>query len=109
MQKTKDLSVGLSDTLDFILLLDGIRVGTALGGVDDFVSQALGDALQVSERGGTCTGNHQVQGLVHATVRGYIDGLATDNPSRSDTGTVFTGARVGNSLDDDLNWILVGH
>ena len=45
------LSVGLGDTLELVLLLDGVRVGRALGGVDQLVGEALGDGLGVVEGG----------------------------------------------------------
>ena len=43
------LSVGLGDTLDLVLLLDRIAVGRVLGGVDELVSKALSDGLDVAE------------------------------------------------------------
>ena len=45
------LTVGLGDTLQLILLLDGVRVGGSLGGVDELVGQALSDGLDVTEGG----------------------------------------------------------
>jgi hypothetical protein len=47
----KRLSVGLSNTLELILLLDGVAVGRLLRGVDELISQALSDGLDVSESG----------------------------------------------------------
>jgi len=44
------LSVGLGDTLKFVLLLDGVAVRAALGGVDQLVGQALSNRLDVTER-----------------------------------------------------------
>jgi len=46
---TLDLTVGLGDTLELVLLLDGVRVGRTLGGVDELISQALGNGLDVPE------------------------------------------------------------
>ena len=43
------LSVGFGDTLEFVLLLDGVAVRAALGGVDQLVGQAFGDGLDVTE------------------------------------------------------------
>ena len=43
------LSVRFGDTFEFVLLLDSIGVGRSLGGIDEFVSQALGNSLDVSE------------------------------------------------------------
>ena len=45
------LSVGLGHTLQLVLLLDGVAVGAALGGVDQLVAEALGDGLNVPEGG----------------------------------------------------------
>ena len=45
------LSVGLGHTLQLILLLDGVAVGAALGGVDQLIAEALSDRLDVPEGG----------------------------------------------------------
>ena len=58
------LSVRLGDTFEFVLLLDSVAVGAALGGVDQLIGQALGDGLDVTERGFTSTGAQQPDGLV---------------------------------------------
>lgn len=47
----RKLSVRLGDTLELVLLLDGVRVGRALGGVDKLISETLGDGLGVVEGG----------------------------------------------------------
>ena len=39
------LSVRLGDSLKLILLLDGVRVGRSLGGVDELIGETLGDGL----------------------------------------------------------------
>ena len=57
------LSVRLGDTFEFVLLLDSVAVGAALGGVDQLIGQALGDGLDVAERGLTSTGAQQPDGL----------------------------------------------
>merc|ERR1711968_115562 len=44
-----NLPVGLSHALDLVLLLDGVRVGRALGSVDELLSEALSDGLDVAE------------------------------------------------------------
>lgn len=48
------LSVRLGDTLDLVLLLDGIAVGRVLGGVDELISKALSDGLDVAESRLSC-------------------------------------------------------
>lgn len=47
------LSVRLGDSLKLILLLDGVRVGRSLGGVDKLIGKTLGDRLGVVESGFT--------------------------------------------------------
>ena len=50
------LSVALCYTLQLVLLLDSVRVAASLGSVDQLLSQALGNRLDVAERGLTGTG-----------------------------------------------------
>ncbi|KAF8360002.1 hypothetical protein PRIPAC_94997 [Pristionchus pacificus] len=40
-------TVKLGDTLELVLLLDGVAVGGFLGGVDQLVGQALSDRLDI--------------------------------------------------------------
>ena len=47
--KSFSLSVGLGNTLKFVLLLDSITVGGALGSIDQLISKTLGDGLDVTE------------------------------------------------------------
>lgn len=100
------LTVGLGDTLELVLLLDGVAVGGSLGGVDELVGQALGDALDVPEGGLAGAGAQQPDGLVDAAQRGHIHGLATHGSGAADTGGVLTGARVDDGLDQDLQGVL---
>jgi len=73
-----DLSVGLGDTLQLILLLDGVGVAASLGSVDQLFSKALGDGLDVAESGFTGTDGKEGDGLVDTAKRGDIDGLSSD-------------------------------
>ena len=57
------LTVGLGDTLELVLLLDGVAVGATLGSVDQLVGQALGDRLDVTERGFTGAGAKEPDSL----------------------------------------------
>ena len=106
---TTNLSVGLGNTLELILLLDGVRVAGSLGSVDQLLSQALSDGLDVSESSLTGTDGKESDGLVDTAKWGDIDGLATDGTSGSDTGGVFTWTTVDDGIDGDLDWVLVGH
>lgn len=103
------LPIALGDTFQLVLLLDGVGVGAALGGVDEFFSETLGNGLDVSERGLTGTDGDQGNGLVDTSERGDIDGLATDGTGGTNSGAVFTGTAVGNGVDGNLERVLVGH
>ena len=58
------LPIALSHTLQLVLLLDRIRVRTPLGGVDQLLSKAFGDGLDVSESGFTGTDGQEGNGLI---------------------------------------------
>lgn len=103
------LSVGLGDTLELILLLDGVRVAASLGSVDQLFSKALGNALDVAERGLAGTDGEEGDTLVDTAEGRDIDGLATDGTGGTDTGGVFAGTAVDNGIDGDLDGVLVGH
>lgn len=79
---------------------------TYLGGVDQLISQALGDGLDVAERGLTGTRAQQPDGLVDAAQGRHIDGLATDGAGAANAGRVFAGARVLDGVHQDLDRVL---
>ena len=64
----------------------------------------LGDGLDVTESGGTCTLGDQVDGLVDTAHGGHVDSLATDDTAGANTRGVLTGGRV----DDGVNKLLDG-
>ena len=103
------LSVGLGDTLELILLLDGVRVGRTLGGVDELLSKALSNRLDVAESGLTGTDGQESNGLVDTAEGRDIDSLATDGTGGTNTGGVLTGTAVDDGVDGDLDGVLVGH
>ena len=102
------LTVGLGNTFDFILLLDSVRVGGTPSGIDQFFSKTFSHRLQVTERGLTCTSSKQVQCVVDATEWGHINGLTTDDTGTTHACGIFTWSRVDDSIDDDLDRVLVG-
>lgn len=57
------LTVGLGNSFELVLLLDGVGVGASLGGVHDLVSEALGDGLDVSESSFSSTGADEPDSL----------------------------------------------
>lgn len=99
------LAVGLGDTLDLILLLDGRGVGGTLGGVEDLISEALSDGLSVLEGSSAGTLGDQVNGRVDATKGGNIDGLTTDSTLGTDTGGILTGTSVHDGVAEDLDGV----
>ena len=102
----RSLSVGLGDTLELVLLLDGVRVGASLGGVDQLIGEALGDGLDVPEGSLAGPGAEEPDGLVHTPQGGHIDGLATDGTGTTDTGGVLTGSGVDDGVDQHLQGVL---
>jgi hypothetical protein len=103
------LPIALCHTLQLILLLDSIRVAASLCRVDKFFSQALSDALDITERCLTGTNSEESDSLVYSAQRRDIDSLATNGTSRSDTCAILTRAAVHDGVDSDLNGVLVGH
>lgn len=81
---------------------------TYLGGVDDLVSEAFGNALEGTESGVLGTLVHQIERLVDAAERGDIDSLAADDTTGADTGRILTGTSVSGSLNKDLDRVLAG-
>lgn len=74
-----------------------------------YLSKALGNGLDVTERSLTSTNGEQGNGLVDTAQRGDIDGLATDGTLGTDTGGVLTGTAVDNGVAENLERVLVGH
>jgi len=100
-------SVTLGNTLNLVLLANGIgALRGGLGGIDDLVSESLGNALEGTECGILGTLVHQVKRLVDAAERGDIHSLAADNTTGADTGRILTGTSVGGSLNKDLDRVL---
>jgi hypothetical protein len=103
-----NLSVGLGDSLNLILLLDGERVGGFLGAVHDLISQALGTRLDVSEGAVSSTLSDQGDSLVDSSKWGDINSLSSDNTTRSDTGGIFSSTTVLDGINKNLDGVLIG-
>ena len=97
------LSVGLGDTLELVLLLDGVGVGRTLGGVDELLSKALGNRLDVAESGLTGTDGQEGDGLVDPPEGRDIDGLSPDGSLGTDSGRVLSGTGVDDGVNQDLH------
>jgi len=102
------LSVRLGNTLQLILLLDSIAVAASLGSVNQLLSQALGNGLDVPEGSFTGTDGEEGDGLVDAAEGRYVDGLSADGTGGTDSGGVFAGAAVDDGVDGNLEGVGVG-
>mmetsp|Transcript_16199 Transcript_16199/g.29129 ORF Transcript_16199/g.29129 Transcript_16199/m.29129 type:complete len:207 (-) Transcript_16199:37-657(-) len=103
------LTVGLGNTLDFVLLFDCVAIVLVLRSVYDLVSEAFGNGLKTAERSKTSTSGHHVNGDVHPTQRRDIDGLSPRNTSGTDTCGIFTRTSVHDGVDVHLDRVLLCH
>lgn len=100
------LTVGLGNSLQLILLLDGVGGRGTLGGVDQLFSQTFSNGLDVSERGLSGTNGDQGNGGVDSSQRRDIDSLSSDGTGRTDSGGVFSGTRVDDTVNNNLKRVL---
>jgi hypothetical protein len=103
------LSVALSHSLQLILLLNSIAITAPLRRINQLLSQALSNALDVPESRFTSTDCEEGDGLIDTTERRHIDGLTTDSSGAANTGAIFSGTAVDDGIDGDLERVLVGH
>merc|ERR1719382_2135532 len=103
-----NLSVRLGDTFKFVLLLDSVGVGTSLGSVDELISKTFSNGFDVSEAGFTGTSAQQPDGLVDTSERRHIYSLTTNSTGTTNPGGIFSGSRVNDSVDQNLEWVLAG-
>ena len=100
------LSVSLGVSLDFFLLFNTVTVGVVIGGLHDFISKGLSDILSVLETLVSGVLSNQVDGLVDSSEGRYINSLSLDISSFSDSGRVFSGTAISNSVEKNLKRIL---
>nr|GMD17971.1 zinc finger BED domain-containing protein RICESLEEPER 2-like [Ipomoea batatas] len=67
-----------------------LPVGRALGSINELVSKAFSNGLDVPESTLTGTACEEIDCLVHTAKRRNINSLASDNTSRTDTGRIFS-------------------
>lgn len=102
------LSVRLGDSLKLVLLLDSVRVGRTLSGVDELLSKTLSNGLDVSESGLSGTDGEQRDGLVDSSQRRDIDGLSSNGTGGTDSGGVLSGTAVDDGVNNNLQGVEVG-
>lgn len=103
------LSVALGHTLQLVLLLDSIRVAGTLGSVDQLLSKALSNGLDVAERGLASTSGEERDSLVNSAEGRDINGLSSDGTGGTNSGRVFARTAVDDGVDSDLDGVLIGH
>lgn len=79
-----------------------------LGSSNDLVSEALRDALETTEGTFASSLADKVDSLVDSAERRHIDSLSADNTTGSDTGGVFAGTGVRDSINENLDWVETG-
>merc|ERR1719150_2729707 len=100
------LSVGLGNTLQFVLLLDSVAVGGALGSIDELVGEAFGDGLNVPKSRLPGSSAEQPDGLVDSPEGGDVHSLTPHSSSATDAGRVLTWARVNDGVHNNLERVL---
>ena len=98
-RREADLSVGDGNSLQFVSLLEGIRVWRFFGSVDQLVSQALSNGLDVTEGRLTSTSTQEPDGLIDTSQWRNVDSLTSDGTSTTDTSRIFSWAAVLDGID----------
>jgi len=101
-------SVTLGNSLDFVLLLDGVGVGltNTLGGIDDLVSEGLTHWLEGSESRFSGSLTEEIDGLVDSSKWWNINSLSSDGTSGTNSCWVLSGTWLNDGLEQDFEWVL---
>lgn len=104
------LSVSSGNALNLVLLADSVGLDSVvLGTGDDFLGQALGDALDRPKGALASTNGDQVESEVDSAEWGHVDRLSADHTGGSNTSGVLARSGVLHSVDQHLDWVLTGH
>ena len=98
---TKRSSVTLGNSLDLILLFDGVGVSltNTLGSGDDFISEDLGHALVGSEAGVSASFTHKVDSLIDSSKWRNIDSLSSNGTTGTNSGGVLSSSSLNDGLE----------
>ena len=98
---TKRSSVTLGNSLDLVLLFDGVGVSLTdtLGSGDDFISKDLAHALVGSEAGVSGSFTHKVDSLIDSSKWGNINSLSSDGKTGTNSGGVLSSSSLNDSLE----------
>ncbi|KAH3666208.1 hypothetical protein OGAPHI_004397 [Ogataea philodendri] len=91
-----------------VLLLDSVGGGRTLSSIDQLFSKTFGNGLDVSESSLSSTNSEQSNSLVDSSEWRHIDGLSSNGTGRSNSCGVFSWTGVDNSVNNNLEWVLVG-
>ena len=76
--------------------------------MDELLSEALSNSLNVSERSLTSTNGQESDSLVDSSKRRDIDSLSADGTRRTNSGGVLTGTSVDDGINKNLEGVQVG-
>jgi len=101
-------SVTLSNSLNFVLLLDseGVWLTNTLGGIDDFISKSLTHWLEASESRLSRSLTEEIDSLVDSSKWWNINSLSSDSTSWTNSCWVFSGTTLNDGLKQDFEWVL---
>merc|ERR1719291_1236536 len=102
------LRIGFTNSLNFIFLFDSIGVTTSSSSINKLFSQALTNSLQIPKTSLTCTSCKKVHSIIYPPEWTHIYSLTTNNTSSTDTCGILSRTRIDNSIDYDLDWVLIG-
>jgi hypothetical protein len=99
----QDSTISLGDFLDFLLLLQGVGgLQVALLHIDQLVGQHLSDGLLRPESVLADSLGNQVDSLVDSSEGRHIHCLLSNHTTRANSGRIFSGTGLNNSIDEDL-------
>ena len=96
------LSVGFSDTLEFVLLFDRVRVGRSFRSVDELIRQTLSYRFDVSKCSLSCSSAQKPNCLIYATQGGNIHSLTANGSRSTDSRRIFPRSRIDYRSDQNL-------
>lgn len=110
LKATVSSSVTLGNSLDLILLLDGVWVtlSDTLGSGNELIGEGLANALMASEGSFSGSFADQIDGLVDSSHWRDIDSLSSDSTSRTNSSRVLSGTTLDDSLKQDFQWVWAG-
>ena len=101
LKKSKRSSVTFGNSLDLVLLFDGVGVSltNTLGGSNDFISKNLAHGFVGSEAGVSGSFAHKVDSLVDSSKWRNINSLSSNGTTGTNSGGILSGSSLNDSLE----------